>query len=188
MKISDQRIPKYALYRSLWRAVDWVFPPKCGGCESPGSSWCEECCQETETLSSDTTCRVCGRPEDNGGVCQHCQENPPTFQQVKSWAVFNGPVRKAIHRFKYYNDIGMAAEFSKYLIETLHQAAWKIDLIIPVPLNRFRYRQRGYNQAALLARPLSYSTGIPARGKNRGSSCPHCCSISRWKSIFSSNE
>ena len=161
MKISDQRIPKYALYRSLWRAVDWLFPPTCGGCESPGSSWCAQCNQETEIISSNPNCCVCGRPEITGGVCRQCKETPPAFSQLKSWALFKGPIRNAIHRFKYHNDVGMGEILAFYLLDLFRQAEWRPDLIIPVPLNRNRHRQRGYNQAVLLARPLALATGIP---------------------------
>jgi competence protein ComFC len=159
--MSNHRIPKYALYRSLWRAVDWLFPPTCGGCGSPGSSWCDPCHQGTAILSTIPTCRICGRPWEAGRACPSCQQTPPAFSQLVSWALFSGSIRNAIHRFKYRNDIGMGETLSSFLLDIFNQAGWDVDLIIPVPLNRKRHRQRGYNQAILLARPLSLATGIP---------------------------
>jgi len=50
---------------------------------------------------------------------------------------------------------------SKPMIDLLKQLKWKVDLVTPVPISRERQDARGYNQAALLAYPLSLSCGLP---------------------------
>ncbi len=51
------------------------------------------------------------------------------------------------------------------MIHCLEEASWAVDLVIPVPLSPGRSVERGYNQAALLARPLALFTGLDYRPK-----------------------
>ncbi|HVP21330.1 MAG TPA: ComF family protein [Anaerolineaceae bacterium] len=54
---------------------------------------------------------------------------------------------------------------AKHLIDLFPTTGWKIELILPVPLSGLRLQERGYNQAAMLAKPLSLATGIPYKPK-----------------------
>jgi predicted amidophosphoribosyltransferase len=60
---------------------------------------------------------------------------------------------------KYYRDISLGVYLAIPLIEYLDGLAWSFDLVLPVPLGVARLRERGYNQAALLARPIALGTG-----------------------------
>jgi ComF family protein len=48
-------------------------------------------------------------------------------------------------------------------MDLLKREDWEVDFLIPVPLSAGRLAERGYNQAALLARPLALATGLPYR-------------------------
>jgi ComF family protein len=78
-----------------------------------------------------------------------------------SWAYFEGTLQKAIHRLKYQRDLGLANFLGFGLVEIFALSGWIVDLVTAVPQDKSRYRLRGYNQAALLARVFSYQTGIP---------------------------
>jgi len=51
--------------------------------------------------------------------------------------------------------------FSRPMIHLYEALGWRVDLILPVPLSKERYQQRGYNQAGLLARPVALALNIP---------------------------
>lgn len=84
---------------------------------------------------------------------------PPSYQGMRSWGVFGGPLRQAIHRLKYQHDIGLGEILARPLITLLGNLDWEYDLVLPVPLGVARLRERGYNQAALLARPVALKLG-----------------------------
>jgi ComF family protein len=69
-------------------------------------------------------------------------------------------VRNAIHRLKYRRDIALGEVLARPMIECFQSVGWQVDLVTPVPLGVARYAERGYNQAALLARPLALSCGL----------------------------
>jgi ComF family protein len=77
--------------------------------------------------------------------------------------VFDGQLREAIHRLKYQQDIALGDVFAQYLLLFLQDLQWKVDIIVPVPLSKMRLKDRGYNQSALLARPVALALGKPYR-------------------------
>lgn len=72
-----------------------------------------------------------------------------------------GAVRELIHRFKYRNLRAAAPELALLLADYLETHPLPSQVMVPVPLHSRRIRNRGYNQAALLARELSELTGLP---------------------------
>lgn len=95
------------------------------------------------------------------GLCQACRTGRPNFEALRSWAVFNGPVKNALHRLKYKRDVALGEALSAPMIVRFNQLNWPVDLVAPVPLGVARQAQRGYNQAALLARPLALACDLP---------------------------
>lgn len=80
---------------------------------------------------------------------------------IRSWAIYQGPLRKAIHGLKYHRNLALGDYFAPALIQVLAAQNWNIDLIVPVPLSPNRRRQRGYNQAEILAFPLALAIHKP---------------------------
>jgi ComF family protein len=87
-------------------------------------------------------------------------EPPLAAREAAAW--FQGPLRHAIHGLKFQNEPwrGRALGFAA---ATLAPPAVAFDLIVPVPLSRERLRERGYNQALLIARGVSRATATPMR-------------------------
>jgi ComF family protein len=82
---------------------------------------------------------------------------------VRSWGGFGGPLRNAIHQLKYKRDIALGDELGRTLAGLLQELAWHVDIVTPVPLAAARRAERGYNQAALLARPIALVFGLAYR-------------------------
>lgn len=168
MELAGQTSPAFLLYHALWCALDWLFPPSCGGCSQPGYRWCNPCQRQIQRIS-EPICLYCGDPLEtkpmkvppSEQLCDDCQKHLPMYQALRSYGIFAGPLREALHRLKYQRDIGMGEALSKHLIELYNELKWDIDLVAPVPLSQKRVRERGYNQSALLARPLAYAIQKP---------------------------
>ncbi len=149
----------YYLYQQVWIGLDWLFPPICAGCGKKDTRWCSECQSRVVKLTS-PLCEKCGQPQNDERVCIRCQTQPPTYAAIRSWAIFKGPVREALHHLKYKRDLALGDIFSRYLINILRASGWDIDLVVPVPLGIARQAERGYNQAALLARPVALGLSL----------------------------
>lgn len=80
---------------------------------------------------------------------------------VLSWGLYTNPLRQAVHRLKYKRDVSLGENLSQYLAGLLDAEKIGEVIVMPVPLWPGRQRQRGYNQAALLARPLAHALGLP---------------------------
>lgn len=152
--------PKSVLYHLFWCAVDWLYPPVCGGCDQPGYRWCPTCQSGIQPLRNHT-CQRCGCYVYSGKICQHCCTQIPAFEKLRSYAKFEGPLRNAIHSLKYYRNIGLAESLSIYLADYYKTLNWNVDLVVPVPLSPRRRLERGYNQANLLAYPMALSCRLP---------------------------
>jgi len=80
---------------------------------------------------------------------------------MRSWAEFTGSLKEAIHALKYKKNLALGSILADPLTLIIGKSSWDIDLIVPIPLSRARIRQRGYNQAALIALNVALKMGIP---------------------------
>jgi ComF family protein len=118
-------------------------------------------------------CVSCGK--DGGWLCPACSElilfyEPPwpsfldeiePLRGLRSAAQFGGPLRQAIHCFKYQGVRALARVLGQVLCTGWEKDPWPIDVIVPVPLHSQRERERGYNQSALLAQELARRANLP---------------------------
>lgn len=162
-----------ANFRSLWRAaVDVVFPPGCVHCrglveDSPCRHLCARCAKQLE-VARPPHCSVCGHPfygELAGErMCPHCEGLAPAFGEGRTAVLLKGPGRSLVHALKYHRalhvleDIARIARSAPGLAEYVRGAA-----LVPVPLHPRKQRERGYNQAELLADCLARVGGGGAR-------------------------
>jgi ComF family protein len=150
---------QHQLYKSLWESLDWLFPPNCGGCGVSGTRWCTDCKQKVHTIH-EPICISCGLPQEDAGLCTQCGENPPAYKFLRSWTIFADPIQGALHRLKYRRDVGLGEALSSQVARFVAQLNWPIDTLIPIPLGKKRLKERGYNQVAMIAMPLSIQLGL----------------------------
>jgi ComF family protein len=79
---------------------------------------------------------------------------------MRSWAVFDSPVQNALHAMKYRRNIGLGESFAAQMAVFVRSLGWHADILVPVPLGKNRLKERGYNQVALVARPLAYEVEL----------------------------
>ena len=89
-------------------------------------------------------------------VCAKCRSNPPAYQMMRSWAVFDSPIQNGLHTMKYRGNIAFGESLALQMLDFVRSLRWPIDILIPVPLGKKRLKERGYNQVGLVARPLAY--------------------------------
>jgi len=153
--------------------LDLVFPPFCPVCrarldEGRRDPLCARCWRGLERIDP-PWCRVCGLPVQAAAgarpLCGPCRLRPPAFAYARAAARYEEIVREALHAFKFRGRRGLAAPLGDLLIEAVsgRLPVGLPDLLVPVPLHRRRERERGFNQASLLARRLGRAWSRPVR-------------------------
>ena len=151
--------------RQAWSGfIDLLFPPRCGGCQSVGSLWCEACRAAVQPIGP-PWCEKCGEPFVTDRLCSNCRAHPLEIEKIRSVALFDGVLRQAIHRFKYERLASMAEPFGDMLADYWRAEQFTADWLIPVPLHPSRERDRGYNQSELLTRRLARRVNVPGNSK-----------------------
>lgn len=141
--------------------VELLLPPECHLCgvSIPTGMLCTACVGELPAHPGNG-CPVCALPTGQGGVCGRCQRHPPAFDRSVTPYLYDFPLSHLIHGLKY----GHRLQFGRFLAERVLaavavQGAERPDLIVPMPLHPDRLRERGFNQAAEIARPLARHAG-----------------------------
>jgi ComF family protein len=143
--------------------VDVVFPPRCFGCELVGVWICDACRARLPRIQS-PFCSRCGEESSRPvAACGWCDQLVPGLVEVRSAMRHEDPVRGAIHRLKYRGVRALAEPLADLAVPALSATSHGVDAILPVPLHRRRLRERGYNQAALLAARIAPAIGVPLR-------------------------
>ncbi len=140
--------------------LDLFYPPFCVGCGRAGEMYCFAC-RDSVLRIRPPLCPRCGRPQAAAGTCRECALEPPSVDGIRSVAVFDGALRGAIHQFKYSYVRDLAAPLGDFLVSYWQETPLDADVIVPVPLHVRRIRERGYNQAALLAQRMGSALGMP---------------------------
>ena len=145
------------LYRWL---IDLCLPPCCVVCGKVERWLCEKCASQIPLLGANI-CPRCGRPWFAKGVCHHCLATPLNIAPIRSVYLYDGPVRDAIHAYKFRGAKSLCVLLAQQMAQAWISYMIQSDILIPVPLHPKREQQRGYNQAALLARELGCVLNVP---------------------------
>lgn len=144
------------------RVQQWLLPLRCLLCGAPGANGIDLCADCAGELPRNTSCCArCALPlAVAAALCGECQRRPPVWDAA--WAPFRyaWPLDRLESRYKFGRDLAAGKVLTTlWLVEP--RPIDMPDLILPVPLHRGRLRQRGYNQALELARPLARALGVP---------------------------
>lgn len=143
--------------------LDLLFPPRCAGCGRRGEWLCAACFALVPPLTA-PRCERCGTPRAGTRRCRFCDGGTVHhLDWARSAYPFTGPLRAAIHRFKYEKERARAAHLGPLLLPLLYELPADDlhgpPLLVPVPLSATRRRERGYNQAEALAKVLAERRG-----------------------------
>jgi len=153
------------LNKWLINIQDWLLPrlcPACGDPTGPGRKLCPGCERSLPVLHF--ACPRCAIPyehPDTQGECGACQKQAPAFTRAVALYRYAPPVDHFIRALKFQQQLGLAHLLGERLAQRLMRGTSRPELIIPVPLHGARLRERGYNQALEIARPVARALGIP---------------------------
>ncbi len=167
-----------AVLEQLARGLgDAVFPPLCVHCrgviatagDAPENfrHLCARCVAQIDQVEA-PHCSTCGHPfygeVEGERMCPHCEGLDPAFNEGRTATLFKGPVRALVIELKYHQGLHVLEDMARIfrrsprIIEFVRDA-----VLVPVPLHARKERERGYNQAALLAAELARIGGAGTR-------------------------
>ena len=122
---------------------------------------CVDCCQLIQPLGP--ACRYCALPLPDDGflVCGACCKKRPILDTVITAYRFEEPLRSLLHEFKYHEGLYLTSFLARLMLNHHLIDIRDTQCLIPVPLHPKRLKQRGFNQAALLAKHLARTLRIP---------------------------
>ena len=148
----------------MWRLL---YPPSCVLCGAKGvgdRDLCAECFAELPWNRH--PCPRCAAPlppDADTPLCGDCIKSLPSWDEAKSLLAYAFPIDKLVQRFKFEGDLAVGRLLGSLLADYLAAGADRPDCIVPVPLHASRLKERGFNQAAELARPISKRLKIRVR-------------------------
>lgn len=148
--------------------IDCIYPrrcPFCGGITPMGeASICEKCKKKIPYIG-EPRCKKCSKPVmyEEQEYCYDCSKTNHYYTRGIAVWKHKDEVKKSLYRFKYQNKREYAEVYAEEILR-LHQVlieSWKADAIIPIPIHPLKAKERGFNQAEVLARYLSKRLNIP---------------------------
>lgn len=141
------------LLRPVGRLMDLALPPVCAGCGTEGDAICAVCLPSVGS-------RVALPPGTALGLADG---PPPPLLQLEWCSPFAGTTRRALHALKYTGERRLAAPLGAAVAERWRRAGAGGELLVNVPVHEGRRRERGYDQAALIAEAAAARLGLPWR-------------------------
>jgi len=160
---------KFNFKEKLKKLFKFLYPQdvKCVFCgeeiKVPNKYICEDCLKKLP-YNNGQICKLCGVQINSlADICESCFSQFPNFKIARAPFVYTGKIRLAINQFKFDNAKYFIEPLGRFLIDEYDKNNYNCELIIPVPLSPNRLKSRRYNQAELLAKPLSVAKNIPIR-------------------------
>lgn len=150
-----------------WKTgLNLVFPSRCPVCDKPAPFPKLICpaCKEKPVVAKAPRCLKCGRHigDEREEYCKGCRLTAHEFERGRGLFYYQS-VADSIYRFKYAGRQEYACFYAEEIVRKLGRTIreWKPDVLVPVPIHFTRKRERGYNQAEVLAREIGKRMEIP---------------------------
>jgi len=141
------------------RIAQLLLAQDCLLCQSAsdGELLCAACARELPSAAPG--CPRCALAGTHGLECGACISDPPHYDASCAAFAYAHPVDALILALKYGGQLALAGLFARELHQRIGRAD-RVDLIVPLPLHPQRLAERGFNQAAEIAKVLSRLSGI----------------------------
>ncbi len=148
------------------KIINFILPPSCVISGRPVEKQGMISPEVWSSLSfiAEPLCDCCGRPFDfeqpEGTLCGECLAERPHYNRSRSALQYNDSSRELILKFKHTDHTHAVIAFLPWMKRAGARLIENSDCTVPVPLHRWRFLKRRYNQAALIAQALSRETGL----------------------------
>ena len=148
-------------------AIDILFPPKCLSCEvminNDDAGLCPACWLKIDFIS-EPRCAICSYPFEyshtGDELCLGCLAEKPLYHKLYFVFKYHESSKILLHKFKYGDRTYIGKYLVKWMLRSINaEILREIDVVVPVPMHRYRLWRRMYNQSALLARQLAVAIG-----------------------------
>lgn len=130
----------------------------CGLPAGPHQNLCRHCWQDMPKVPR--PCPLCGLTAPEGQtICPRCLHKPPPWASMTAPLAFRGDARRLLLQFKFNEQLLIANSLVSRLWRQFNADA--VDVLIPVPLHRQRFFERGFNQSLVIARQLGWRLDRP---------------------------
>jgi ComF family protein len=146
--------------RSALDAARLALPQRCELCAGHSGTdlVCRECMRDLPRI--ETACPVCALPAPGGAICGRCLAHPPPFDATTSAYAYAFPVDRLVQAFKYQGRLALAEWCANAIVAARAQVAAPAPAhVVAMPLAEERQRERGFNQAAEIARAVATRMG-----------------------------
>ncbi len=153
------------LQQTLETAITFLYPAQCRVCEKQLGLEsvpyvCDKCWDDIPLIEP-PWCEMCGIPNTKG-TCDECATTPPPYGKLRTIAYYESALQQAIHLFKFEKRTSLAKPLTQLTMEHIPDDCniTEYDFILPIPIHKKRLRERGFNQATLIANRIAKTTGV----------------------------
>jgi len=144
--------------------LDFALPPRCAGCAEvidEVDGFCARCWSEVNWIGVGG-CRICGIPLEatEADECGGCLAAPPPLDRMRAAVAYGDVPRTIALRLKYGRKIALARTMARFMAP-LRGVPSGDEMVVPVPLHRWRLWSREFNQSALVAAELGRRWQLP---------------------------
>lgn len=148
--------------------LDLIYPARCPVCKEivipKGRKICVPCESRLQVIH-EPRCKKCSKPleQDQIEYCSDCERKEYHFEYGYSLWIYDSVMKSSVSNFKYRHKKEYADYYVEMLVKHFGNAIAKMapDAVVPVPVHKSKYRERGYNQAEILANGIGKRLGIP---------------------------
>lgn len=148
--------------------LDIIYPVRCPICGEivipKGNKVCKDCKNKLPYIS-EPRCKKCSKPieHEEKEYCSDCQRKNFHFDKGYAVWVYDEAMKHSVSNFKYHSKKEYAKFYTQEMVGLYGDRIKKLspDLIVPIPIHRSKYLERGYNQADILACGIGKELGIP---------------------------
>jgi ComF family protein len=160
------------IYKHYLKKIEsWLLPYTCLLCKRSTNSMRDLCndCEESLPLLNHA-CLHCAYPMLKNRNCNQCSKQSPSFDTIHALYLYEMPIKQLIHELKFKCVLVNARLLGELLAKQI-QKNWYAqkplpNCIIPIPLHPNRLKERGFNQALEIARPIAKAIKRPIKHKN----------------------
>ena len=147
------------------QVIDFLAPPKCLACHEAvlePASLCLSCWANLKLIDA-PVCNVLGIPfaydQGEGAISPAALAEPPPWDRARAAVAYDEASRRIVHGLKYRDTMEAGLLMARLMARAGQPLIREADVVVPVPLHRFRLWRRRFNQAAFLSQQISRQFG-----------------------------